>query len=191
MEGNMKAIKCLPSVLLLVGCGVTIDFAKNPNASDARVVVLDERPVAERVRYRDGAAPVIFMGDENFSVPPLDTFTKLVESRLPGGSYEMKVTKFRVIDILPRRLAIGTSVAVAGALGSLGYVVPYLGTGSLSEDNITCVVGGEFQSRTMSASYSVPYRLPLMTGLVKKEPVYLDAIYLCLDNLAESVAKGQ
>lgn len=174
--------------LVLAGCAATVDFKNSPAASGAKINVMDSRQASERNHRRGGALePVSYYGDQDFSVPPLRTLAALLESRLPPGTYELEIEKFRVIDIFPKRMGSAVSGAMAGALGSLGYSTLVVGASSLTQDNITCLAEGKLQSKTFAVSASVPYRLPVLAGMVRSEPAFRDAAYTCLERLAESV----
>jgi hypothetical protein len=174
----------------LVGCSTTIELNKVTASGKAKLTVTDNRPSDERIHRRDGVRkPIQFFGDEDFESPPLNQFTELLENALPAGTFALNVKKFRVIDIFPQRLNAGTAGALGGALGSLGYSVYITNTGTMTADNITCLVSGDLQSQPISASVSVPYKISPFAGLVKKDASFKSAVNECLSKLAEKAVQ--
>jgi hypothetical protein len=176
---------------LLGGCSTTIELSKRPNNSPAKVVVNDFRPADERIYRRDGAlSPIQYFGDDDFSSNPLNQFATILDGKLPQGTYELNIKKFRIIDIFPQRQGVAIAGALIGTLHSMGYSAYVSGTSSLSQDNVTCIFGGSLQGKSLSAAISVPYRISPLAGLVKKDPAFQSAVNECLTKLAESVSKS-
>ena len=177
--------------LLLAGCGTTIELNKVP-ADPARTIALqDNRKAEEKVYRRDGVrTPVQYFGDEDFDAPPLSQFSQLLGARLPAGNYALHVDQFRVIDIYPQRLAATTAAGLTGALGGLGYSAFFTPEYSTTQDNITCLISGNLQSKDIRGSASVPYKISPFAGLVKNDPAFKSAANECLNLLSDKVAKA-
>ena len=176
---------------MLSGCGTTIPLAPQGASAGARVAVIDKRDKAETVYRRDGVMePIQYFGDEDFEVPPLTHLGKALERTLPAKDYTLEVSKFRVIDIFPRRMNAGVSGATAGALSSLGYsaFLPYIDP--KASDNITCIAAGKVQGQAFAQSASVPYAISPFAGLVKKDSAFAAAVNGCFTQLAEQVSKS-
>jgi hypothetical protein len=174
---------------LLAGCSTTIALNKVEADSKQQVRVKDERSAQERVYRRDSVRdPIQYFGDEDFDSPPLAQFSLLLGQKLRPGAYDLEVKKFRIIDVFPQRMGAATEGALAGALGSMGYSVYFSGASSLTQDNITCLISGRFQSKPVEASVSVPYRISPMAGMVKADSAFKEAVNACLGRLAEKIA---
>jgi hypothetical protein len=170
---------------------ITIELDKLAADSTRTVAVADKRSAEEKVYHRDGIrSPVQYFGDKDFASPPLDQFAQLLGSKLPPGSHELEVGKFRIIDIFPQRLHAATAGAMAGALGALGYTAFFHDPDNITQDNITCLVEGALAGKPVSVSVSVPYKMSPMAGLVKHDPDFKKAVNGCLDLLAEKVAQS-
>lgn len=102
----------------------------------------------------------------------------------------IEVSKFRVIDIFPRRLNAGVSGATAGALASLGYSVIMPNIDPKASDNITCLASGKIQGNAFAQSVSVPYAISPFAGLVKKDSSFIAAVNGCFTKLAEQISKA-
>lgn len=189
----MKIALTLSASALLVsllGCSATIALNKVQTNPQQSLTVRDNRPAEERVYRRDGVqSPIQYFGDEDFDSPPLTQFSALLGAGLPPGNYTLEVAKFRVIDIFPQRLGSATAAAVTGALGSMGYSAYFADSRSPTQDNITCLISGRVQSKTVDASASVPYKISPLAGMVKNDPSFKEAVNECLRRLAESVVK--
>lgn len=172
----------------LAGCSTTIELTKLPVPTAPKTSLTDSRPVIERVYRRDGALdPVQFFGDEDFETPPLKHFVALLDKSLPAGSYALEVQKFRVVDIFPQRMNAAISGGLSGVLGSMGYSA-FFPTGSMTADNITCLISGSIQSKPISASVSVPYKISAFAGGVKSDSSFKAAANDCLSKLADKVS---
>ncbi len=178
------------ALVSLCGCSTTIALNKIQTTT-AKVNLIDDRSVEERVYRRDGVlSPIQYFGDADFDSPPLSQFSELLGSKLPAGSFTFEVKKFRVIDVFPQRLATGTAAALGGVLGSMGYSTYFSGPTSLSQDNITCLVSASLDAKTVDVSVSVPYKLSSLAGMVKNDPSFKEAVNKCLVHLADDVAKS-
>jgi hypothetical protein len=178
-------------VAALAGCSTTIELQKAPAEANQKISLKDNRPQAERVYRRDGIRePIQFFGDEDFSSPPLTQFSAMLSGQLAPGAYDLEISTFRVIDIFPRRLEAATVGGVVGALGSMGYMTYVSGTNNLTADNITCLVGGNLQSKPIKASASIPYRISPLAGMVKNDSAFKAAVNACIGQLADGIAKG-
>ena len=188
----MKSFPLIAPLLLalLTGCSTTIELNKMATRAGPKIIIKDNRPVAERVHFRESVqAPVSFFGDTDFSAAPLDHFSALLNSKLPPGLYDLEITKFRVMDIFPERQGSATVGALSGVLGSMGYSVYLHGNSSQVRDNITCLVGGTLQAKPISAAATVPYHISPLAGMVRSDPSYRSAVNECFSKLAEAVSK--
>lgn len=188
MNTNSLLISCI-AVALLSGCSATIALTKVPPDPAKSVEVKDVRAPDEKIYRRDGVRdPIQYFGDADFDSPPLSQFSALLSSKLPAGSYNLEVSKFRVIDIFPKRLGAATAGALTGVLGSMGYAVYVQEASSLTQDNITCLIAGSLQGKPVSASVSVPYKISPLAGMVKNDPAFKGAVNECLSILSEKIA---
>lgn len=189
----MKSYLLLTPLLLalLTGCSTTIELNKVTTGTGPKVSIQDHRPMAERVHSREGVqVPVTYFGDEDFSAPPLDYLSSVLGSKLAPGTYNLEISKFRVIDIFPDRLGAGTAGALAGVMGSMGYSVFIQGASVQMHDNITCLIGGNLQAKPISAAATVPYRISPLAGMVRNDPAYKSAVNDCFSKLAEALSKS-
>ncbi|GAB4556333.1 MAG: hypothetical protein Tsb007_14430 [Rhizobacter sp.] len=187
----MKLVQIAAVPLLFValaGCSTSIELTKLSAPTSAKTNLTDSRPAAERVYRRDGALdPVQFFGDEDFETPPLKHFVALLDKSLPAGAYALEVQKFRVVDIFPQRMKAGISGALGGVLGSMGYSA-FFPSESMTADNITCLVSGNFQSKSISSSVSLPYKISAFAGGIKSDSSFKAAVNDCLSKLADKVS---
>lgn len=186
---NTKLPLACALVFALAGCSTPIALNKITDESGRQVELKDKRLAEERVfRVDNVLSPIRYLGDENFDSPPLRQFSRLLGAKLAPGKYDLEVTKFRIVDIYPKRLKTTTDAALMGALASQGYAT-YLSQSSTSQDNITCLVSGSVGPTAINASESVVYEVSSMSALVANDPSFKRAVNECLVRLSEKVAK--
>ncbi|WP_375577517.1 hypothetical protein [Paracidovorax oryzae] len=177
------------SSVFIAGCGTTIDLTAPQKKPSVNVSVTDNRSSDEKEYFRSGPlSPVQFFGDTDFSPAPLTQFARLLESRLPAGSYDLKVSKFRVVDIFPKRLNAGLSAAVSRTFLTAGYAAYF--ADQQDEDNITCLIEGDINRRKFQQKISVTYKISTFAGIIKNDPSFKGAANKCLEQLSDSVARS-
>lgn len=174
------------SCAFIAGCGTTIDLTVPQKKPSVTVSVTDNRSSDEKEYFRSGPlSPVQFFGDTDFSPAPLTQFARLLESRLPAGSYDLKVYKFRVVDTFPKRLNAGLSAAISGTFLAAGYAAYF--ADQQDEDNITCLIEGELNHKKFQQKISAPYKISTLAGMIKNDPSFKGAANKCLEQLSEAV----
>lgn len=175
----------------LAGCSTTIALTPQNQSAATKVSITDKRDKSETIYRRDGVLePIQYFGDADFDAPPLTHLAKALERTLPANEYTVDISKFRVIDVFPRRMNAGISGATFGALSSMGYTVFMTNIGPQSADNITCIAEGSIQGRSFSTSSSVPYAISPFAGLIKKDSSFVAAVNGCFTKLSEQIAKA-
>lgn len=189
---SITSLTCIAAIAsALSGCSTTIALTPKDQVSGAKVSIKDKREKSETIYRRDGALePIQYFGDSDFNTLPLTFLGKSLERTLPKNEYEIEISKFRVIDIFPRRLNAGISGAAFGALSSMGYSVFLPNISPQAPDNITCIAVGTLQGKPFSSSSSVPYAISPFAGLVKNDSSFLAATNGCFNKLAEQIAKS-
>ena len=171
---------------LLASCSMMIELNKVEQSSQAKLTTIDNRAPEERIYRRDGPlTPISYLGDANFSLPPLQQFSNLLSNELPPGNFIFDVKKFRMIDVFPRRMNTGIAGGVGGILGVLIAPIPE------NEDNITCMVSGQLQEKHIDFAISEIYQLSPFAGLVANDPNFKSAVNNCLKRLAHRVAEDE
>ncbi len=183
----MKFISlALFSSACLVGCGTTIPLTVPQQKTSVIVSVTDNRSPEEKEYFRSGPlSPVQFFGDADFSPAPLTQFARLLESQLPIGSYTLEVSKFRVVDIFPKRLNAGLSAAFTGPFLAAGYAAYF--ADQKNEDSIACLIEGKLNHKEFQQKNSVPYKISPFAGIVKNDQSFKDAANKCLEQLSQTV----
>lgn len=174
--------------VMLMSCASTIELDAVTLSNNAKLTVVDSRSQEQRIYRRDGVlSPIQYFGDEDFSAPPLTKFSNLLRNSLPAGSYTLEVNQFRVIDVFPHRLHAGISGGLAGVLGPIGYAAA-VDTSPIKGDNITCMIAGKSDSKSISSSSIHDYKISAFAGAVKNDSAFKTAVEACLKDLAQKVA---
>jgi len=185
---NAKLPFACAIILSLAGCSTTIALNKISDDSAQKVTLRDNRPAGEQPPKKESVLdPIQYFGDADFDSPPLRQLAMLVGAKLPPGQYELAVTKFRIVDVFPKRMKSTVDGARAGALMTLG--ISTYGAGPASgQDKITCLVSGSLGTNVINASEQVPYEASKASLVLKNDPAFKGAINECLVRLADKIA---
>jgi hypothetical protein len=182
----MKLISPIVLAALLAGC--TASLGPVAKLDDKEVSVRDQRQDAEKKSFRPSmTSPVILLGDENFDVSPMLYLQEALQKHKPpaGGSLEMVVKKFRLIDYFPKRQASAQQAALAGVMVSMGYSA-YVFAAPRNDDSITCILEGSVNGRSFRASVATPYKLGSAAAAVRSDAHWIAAARTSIDQCVGS-----